>query len=176
VFLYLENSHMSADPLRRIGLRWGAALGGFLVIYGLLFRALELNYKSAWTWLFYLALLVFGYLALRTASGAGLVSSFRQAFTLVLLTATLGSAIYSVYVYAYTRFVDDSLLVEVREDLIASSLAITPGSDSEAEQRRRIEAFTRPGFFAIGLFLRLATVGLLAAVILGWRPAARGVG
>jgi hypothetical protein len=162
---------MSRESHRRIGLRWGVALGAFLVLYGVLVRALELSYKSAWSWLFYLALLLFGYLALRSATRRGLPTNFRQAFLLVLLTATVGSAIYSVYVFAYNRFVDDSLVREVRDDLIESSLATT--AEGEAEQRRRIEAFTSPGFFAIGVFLRQMTVGLLAAVILGWRHAAQ---
>jgi hypothetical protein len=168
-----ETSDMPEETPIRSALRWGAILGGFLAAYGLLFRLLDLSYKSIWSWVFYIAVPIGGYMALRAARRRGALGGYRRAFAIALLASTVGSGIHAGYVYVYNRYVDDSLLLEVREDLLVSALKVRPGSGAEAEQRRRVEAFTRPALFSVAVFLRLVAVGLVSSVVLAWRLGVR---
>ncbi len=154
----------SNSPLR-LGLRWGLALGGFLVLYGLVFRLASFHYTSPWTWIFYIALPVGATFAMRAASRAVSPISFKRLVGTGAITVILGSAIYCVFVYGYNGFIDDSLLRDVRADQTAALAARSLDPESYAAALENVEAFTEPGAFSAAVFLQLSLVGVLASLI-----------
>ena len=69
---------MDSISTLRLGFRWGLILGGFLVLYGLVFRLAGFHYTSLWTWIFYIALPVAAHLAMRASARAVSPISFKR--------------------------------------------------------------------------------------------------
>lgn len=148
-----------------IGWRGGAALGLFEVLYGLFFRVADLHYASAWTWVFYLALAVGVYLSHRVFKRRhDGTMSFRMGVGIGAPVVAIGSTAYCTFVYAYNRFIDDSLLRAIFADRIRE--LETDGADVAVidAASRSLAAFTRPGTFSLSVFVQMTVVGLLAAL------------
>ena len=170
---------MQSTNQSKTGIRYGLAFGGLLVGYGIVFRYAGLDFKSAWTYLFYVILAagsLLSMVALRSATG-GL--AFQAGLRTGSLTAAIGGGIYSLYVFVFNRFVDDSLLVALAEHY-RTTLAASGVEGARLERVMRVvETVTEPGIFAAVVFAQMLAVGLavtlVAALVLRRGPVAAPV-
>jgi len=92
--------------------------------------------------------------------------SFLQGLGVGSLAAAIAAAVYSVYVYGYNRFIDDSLLRAVfssqQERLVARGL----GEAEVAQATQMLEFFTQPGPFAAVIFVQLLGFAVLCTLVL----------
>lgn len=144
---------------------YGIYLGVFLFLYGVIFRIANFHYTSIWAWVFYLAIPI--------AILTGVFNynkkepfSFKKTMKFGIILSSLGSFIYSVYVYLYNQFLDDSLLQAVREDTLQSY----EGRGLTNEQMQlvidQIDLQMHPAFFSFFVFIRLGIIGILSSLIL----------
>lgn len=149
------------------GLQFGWIFGAALIAYGIFYRVADIHYTSPLGWVFYLALPVAAFLALRASQqdrGEPLV--FVEATRIGSVTVALASATYCVYVFLYNQFVDDSLLQALLDDQQAKFASLGM-SGAELEQALQIvKIMTQPGPFSIVVFVQLFLFGLMSTVIL----------
>ena len=148
-----------------VGLRHGLYLGLFLTVYGVFFRLAGIHYAAWPAWVFYLAVPLAVWLAgraLRTSRGE---LTFGPGLGTGLLTATVGSAIYSVYVFVYNRFVDDSLPRTIVADFRTRFEELGMPAEEIETQIQLVESFMRPAAFASGVFVRLTLLGFVSALL-----------
>lgn len=145
-------------------LRYGLYLGGFLTVYGIIFRLLNLPFDSPLGWVFYAALPVFAGAALLAKRRGGTLSYLEGALTTAGLTI-LGGVIYSIYVFGFNAFVDDTLILAVRETALADLTARGLDASGEAARRQFIDLTTTPLGFAITIAIQMAVAGLVISLI-----------
>ncbi len=150
--------------MMRSALRWGLALGAAEIAYGVLYRVASLDQVPGLAWIFYLMLPVAGFLALYHARPDGL--TYRRGLGLGTLVGALGSFVYVIYVYLFNRFVDDLLLVQIRESTMATIEARGYTGARLDAALWQVETFTQPAGFSAYVFVRLAIVGTLCAAVL----------
>ena len=151
---------------RQVGVRHGLWAGLALILYGILYRVASLDAIPGLIWIFYAALpaaALLGQLRLRRERGTLTV---RQGLAIALVVSLIASPIYSVYVWGFNKFIDDSLLEKVvegqRESLAARGLA---GEALETEVRT-FEARLTPATLALFVMLRLIVFGLVAGSVI----------
>ncbi len=151
----------------RAALVQGAIFGGILIVYGLIFRLADLDARSPLAWVFYILMPVACYFAMRSLKqvDAGKLP-YRRGVGVSALTSVIAAGAYSVYVFLYNRFVDDSLLVNAialnRQALMDSGL-----SAAEIEQRMEpVNTLLTPGPFSLLVFVQLTLFGILTALII----------
>ena len=140
--------------------RVGLYLGLFLVVYGLLFRLLNLHYSSAWAWIFYIAPIAAVLWGVMRAPET-INASYKISLWSGVKISAIGSLIYSIYVYVYNKFIDDSLLRLVYSESI-EKLRDLPDKE---EKIRNVELMTTPELFTLGVFVRLTLVGIVFALM-----------
>ncbi len=145
----------------RIAMRYGVYLGGFLVFYGLVFRAFGLDATSPLAIVFYLALPIAIALLLHKARRAG-PQSFSQGVLRGAAAIFIGAFIYGVYVYFFNAFIDDTLINSVRERALAG---IDAGDHAAATKIARIDMLTTPHGFAMTIFFQLLIAGSASAFL-----------
>ncbi len=161
--------------LRQIAIKYGLILGGGLTTYGIIYRLARLERLPGLTWIFYLMVPVavfFALRALRDSDGGAL--RFARGVGLGGLVSLAGSSIYAVYVYLYNSFIDDSLLVGIRDGYRQQFEAQGLAGDELALSMAPIITSTQPSLFSlqVGIMLTMAGVigALLIVVVLRRRP------
>ncbi len=161
--------------LRQIAIKYGLILGGGLTAYGILYRLARLERLPGLTWIFYLMVPVAVFFALRALRDSGEGSlRFARGVGLGGLVSLAGSSIYAVYVYLYNSFIDDSLLVGIRDGYRQQFEAQGLAGNELAQSMAPIITSTQPSLFSlqVGIMLTLAGVvgALLIAAVLRRRP------
>lgn len=155
--------------LTTIGLRYGLVLAAGLIAYGILFRVAKVHYSSPLAWIFYamppigasLALWAFG-------SVNDSPPSLLKSAGLVAMVVAIGSALYSAFVFVYNRFIDDSLLVAVRSDRVASLGERGLAGEELASAVERVRLATAPAVFSLNVFIALFVFGVLSSVVIAF--------
>ncbi len=145
--------------------KYGIVLGAFLVVYGLLFRLFGWPSSSPLTWLFYLAQPAILVWLTRSESARTRLTRMRR-FGASMAAAIVGNGIYTVYVYLFNHFIDDSL---VRNGLAAALDKLQASGLSTAEIAAKsalVERFYTHLNFSLSIFSGLTIVALLSALLL----------
>jgi hypothetical protein len=107
-----------------------------------------------------------GWLALRAfAASVEAPPSLLRSAGIIAMVMAIGSALYSVYVFVYNRFIDDSLLVAVRSDRVARLQASGVSGDELARSLERLELSTTPAVFSLNVFIALFVFGVLSSLL-----------
>lgn len=153
--------------MRRTAVKFALLLGGALTAYGVLYRVAGLDRLPGLAWIFYLMVPVAVFFALRAfKTDRGELPGFGRGVGLGALVSAGGSFIYAVYVYLYNRFIDDSLLVTIRETSLQHYTEQGLGGEKLERAMATVEAFSQPGPFSVQVFLMLTLTGILGGLLL----------
>lgn len=143
--------------------------GVILVAYGVYFRRRDLHYKSSWAHVFSLPPALAAVSAQwAVSSGGGVTPTPMELVWSGGQAAAIASLVYGASVWAYNRFVDDSLLQTVRADFMESSTITDAPEEKRAKLVKRVDVSLTPEVFAVTVAIRLSFVGLVAALPLAW--------
>ncbi len=145
--------------------KYGLFLGGFLSAYGLVFRLLNLPFDSPFGWIFYISLPIFAGLALWQLRKTPPLSYWRALGTAAMITV-LGGAIYSLYVFAFNAFIDDSLIQAVRDSSLANMASRNLSPEGEEARRALIVWATEPLGFAITIAIQMTIASIVSSFVL----------
>lgn len=151
----------------QMGVRYGLIIGGALIVYGIFFRVANIHYSSLLAWVFYLLMpagVVLVLWAYRKSNASA--PAFQPGFWAGSLTSVISAALYSVYVFFYNRFIDDSLLQTIITDFRARFIEQGLTGEQFDSAMEQLLAGASPGLFSIGVFIRLAGLGVLFALVL----------
>lgn len=154
---------------KQIALRYGLYLGLFLLAYGLFCRLAQVTYSSPLGYIFYLALPIGTFFAIRQFKRRSGKATFKNSFIISFIVVLIGSAIYALFVYLYNKFVDDALLKTVRKanvEKISNNNALT--EDQVEQSLKLVDMLSQPGAFSITIFIQLLVFGVIAALLLVW--------
>jgi uncharacterized protein DUF4199 len=145
--------------------KYGLRLGGFLWVYGLAFRLLELTAASPLAWVFYLALPVAAVLVLYERRKEGALS-YRSGLLLSIGVISIGAAVYAIYVFGFNAFIDDSLIQTARENAFAllAERDLTP--EQVASREKFIDLSTTPLGFALYIAIQMIIFGTLTSLLI----------
>ena len=148
------------------GLLWGGILAAAMVGYGLVFRLARLDYRSVWRFGFYVLPPVAGLAAQLSWGRAGGAMAYADGFSLATIVVAMGTLAHGLYVYAYNRWIDDSLIQSVVRDRTAQVEARVSDPIRRARSQARLEALGRPGRFAasVTVFLLLVSIVITAVI------------
>ncbi len=152
--------------VRQIAIRAGIGLGVIEIAYGVFFRVGGFHFQSAWGWVFYLMLPVviwWAQVIYRRESGS---LTYRQGLSIGTLAVAIGAVIYAVQVWVYNEFIDDSLLVSVREFQLAAWQDQGLSGATLESAISQLEISLLPGVFAVLVCLRLIFLGVGFALII----------
>ena len=135
-------------------LKWGLRFGGGLIAFGLIYRLADLQRIPGLVYLFYLAIPVASYFALRSMSGA---VGWKNGLGVSIGTAVLAACTYAVFVFAYNQFIDDSLIQQVREASVTAWQAA--GFSAEEIELRAASPIFSPFGFAAYIFALMSLFG-----------------
>ncbi|WP_430969090.1 DUF4199 domain-containing protein [Spongiimicrobium sp. 2-473A-2-J] len=154
---------------RQIALRYGLYLGLFLFVYGLFYRLAEVSHSSPLGYIFYIALPIGVFLAIRQFKRRNSMANFKNSFIISAIVVIIGSAIYSLFVYVYNKFIDDGLLKIIREEnmeKIGNNGTLT--EDQVEQSLKLVDILSQPGAFSITIFIQLLVFGIITALLLVW--------
>ena len=162
-------SKIMEKNIKQIALRYGLYLGLFLLIYGLFYRLAEVSYSSPLGYIFYIALPIGVFLAIRRFKRGASTATFKNCFIIGAIVVIIGSAIYSLFVYVYNKFVDDALLRTIREENIEKIGNKGTLTEDQVEQSLKlVDILSQPGAFSITIFIQLLVFGIITALLLVW--------
>ena len=163
--------------VRQIAIRTGLWLGIIEIAYGIFFRVGGFHFQSGWGWVFYLMLPVAVWWAqahYRRKVGS---MTYLQGLGIAALVVSIGAAVYAVQVWAYNEFIDDSLLVSVREYQMAAWQEAGLSGATLQSAINQLEISLYPAVFAASVCLRMILVGVGCALVISLinrRPDVRG--
>lgn len=147
-------------PARKCGL----IVGGFLILYGVLFRLLHFETMPILLWLFYLAPPLAAFLACRVLKAENHVLGFKDGFMTALGAALLAGLLYCVYIFLFNQYLDDSMIrgmaAGARQDLMDMGKTA-----EEAEALVAAAFFLKPFGFSVYVFAQMALVSVASAVV-----------
>jgi hypothetical protein len=135
-------------------LKWGLRFGGGLIAFGLLYRVAGLQRVPGLVYLFYLAIPIASFFALKNMSVA---VRWKNGLGVSIVTAAVAACTYAVFVFAYNQFIDDSLIQQARDSGIAAWEAA--GLPAEEVELRSASPIFTPFGFAAYIFLLMSLVG-----------------
>jgi uncharacterized membrane protein len=151
--------------INKTAIKYGSIFGGVLVVYGIIFRLAKLDFQSAWTYLFYLLLAAGSVRAVMILRRQRDQLRFFPGLGVGLLAGVIGGGIYCLYVFVYNAFIDNSLLVAVAERAQAQLDPAKLSAEELAVALQKVEALTRPGVFAVSVFVQMVLVALVVSLI-----------
>ena len=146
--------------------RFALILGGGLTLYGIFYRLAGLDRVPALAWIFYVMVPVVVALSLRSIrAAAGGDLPFGRGVGMGSLVSAGGSLIYGLYVYFYNRFVDDSLLLTIRQGARRRYEARGLTGSELDRVMAAVETSTQPWIFSLQVFVMLTLVGVVASLV-----------
>ncbi len=97
---------METVSITGVALVWGGILAVGMILNGVVFRVTKVHYSSRWSWGFYILPPA---VALRVQLRHG-GEAFGADIALAAMVIGVGCIAYGLFVFAYNRFVDDSLI------------------------------------------------------------------
>ncbi len=154
------------EYLKTSARKTGLVLGIFLVIFGLIYRYGELDRFPILGWIFYLAIPFFMYRWYKAIDRTGL--DFKTSFKWTFFLSLIGNGIYTVFVYVFNKFFDDSLLQKTYlQGIQRLEDKGTTGEELELS-KKQMELFTTAELFSLTIFIQLVLFSLLCGLIYGF--------
>ena len=152
---------MEMGPTTGAALVWGGMLAAAMILYGIVFRVTRVHYGSRWSWGFYiLPPAVALWVQLRYGREA-----FGPNIALAAMVIGAGCIAYGLFVFAYNRFVDDSLIRQVVADRLKQLEERSTDPEKLARSTARLKRFEHPAPFAASVTLSLIVVSMVIATI-----------
>lgn len=150
--------------ISKYGIRYGLITGFAIILYGVIFRLADIHYTSPLTAVFYLLLPAGLITALRAYMKAtGDFASLGQTLVGSTILVAIAALLYSLFVFFYNQYVDDSLIQAIlqdsRERLITSGQS---GAELEEAMKRVRSSMGSPARFAMQIFVQMLIVGLIS--------------
>ena len=152
---------MEMGPATGAALVWGGMLAAAMILYGIVFRITKVHYGSRWSWGFYLLPPAF---ALRVQLRYG-GETFGPDIALAAMVIGAGCIAYGLFVFAYNRFVDDSLIRQVVADRVRQIDERGGDPAKVARAKTRVKNFEHPAPFAASVTVSLVVVSMAIATV-----------
>ena len=144
-----------------IALLWGGILAVAMILNGIVFRVTKVRYSSKWSWGFYILPPA---VALRVQLRHG-GEAFGPDIALAAMVIGVGCLAYGLFVFAYNRFVDDSLIRQVVADRLKQIEERVADPEKLARSITRLKRFGHPAPFAASVTLSLIVVSMVIATL-----------
>ncbi len=144
-----------------VALAWGGMLAAAMILYGIVFRITKVHYGSRWSWGFYILPPAVGlWVQLRYGGEA-----FGPDIALAAMVIGTGCIAYGLFVFAYNRFVDDSLIRQVVADRLKQLEERSPDPEKLARSTARLKRFEHPAPFAASVTVSLVVVSMVIVTV-----------
>ena len=144
-----------------IALVWAGVLAAAMILYGIVFRITKVHYSSRWSWGFYI-LPPAAALWVQLRYGG---EAFGPDIALAAMVIGTGCVTYGLFVFAYNRFVDDSLIRQVVADRLKRLEERSTDPEKLARSTARLKRFEHPAPFAASVTLSLIVVSMVIATM-----------
>jgi len=152
---------MEMGPTTGAALVWGGMLAAAMILYGIVFRVTRVHYGSRWSWGFYiLPPAVALWVQLRYGREA-----FGPNMALAAMVIGAGCIAYGLFVFAYNRFVDDSLIRQVVADRLKQLEERSTDPEKLARSTARLKRFEHPAPFAASVTVSLVVVSMVIVTV-----------
>ncbi len=146
-----------------IAVVWGGMLAAAMILYGIAFRITKVHYSSRWSWGFYILPPAVALWVQLRYGGEG--EAFGPDLALAAMVIGAGCIAYGLFVFAYNRFVDDSLIRQVVADRLKQLEVRSTDPEKLARSTARLKRFEHPAPFAASVTLSLIVVSMVIATM-----------
>lgn len=144
-----------------VALVWGGTLAAGMILYGVVFRLTKVHYRSRWSWGFYiLPPAVALWVQLRYGGEA-----FGPDIAQAAMVIGAGCIAYGLFVFAYNRFVDDSLIRQVVADRLKQLEERSTDPEKLARSIARLKRLEHPATFAVSVTVSLVVVCMVIVTV-----------
>lgn len=155
---------------RAVGIRYGMIFGVISIVYFLIFNFAELDMSAGvgrWGTTFISFVIVFLAHKFYKDNGDGFMT-FGEGVGIAFWIGLIASALSSIFMYIYVKFIDDNFITMMREKAISDMQARGQSEEQIETAMKFVNMFTGPeAMLGFGLFfgiLTLVIVGLLVAI------------
>ena len=146
--------------VKQLGLKYGIYLALVSIIYSLILQIFGLAANRALGYIGFVFLIIALLLAHRDFKRSNEFMSYSQGLGISMIIVTISTVLGSIFSYIYIKFVDDSILDQIKEQTI-ESLESRGLSDAQIEQTLEIQSkFSSPEMILV--------FGLIAGIIFGF--------
>ncbi len=152
---------MEMGPTTGVALIWGGILAVGMILYGIVFRMTKVHYGSRWSWGFYILPPAVALWVQRRYGG----EAFGPDIALAAMVIGAGCIAYGLFVFAYNRFVDDSLIRQVVANRLQQLEDRSPDPEKLARSTARLKRFEHPAPFAASVTVSLVVVSMVIVTV-----------